>query len=158
MRDRAFYPVELFERHAGVLDVVAGGRVLSHLLHEALGRRDRVADLVRDRCREVLERALVTGLGRAPLLADALRDAATHLVLDQALAQARSDHRGEVVDRDTDPPGAGHDEGGAKAPRAHQDQGEHGRVGDEVGQESNLRVGSATRQLVGALLGRAAAG
>ena len=59
VRDGALDAVELLERHLRVLDVLARRRILAHLLHQALRRRDRVADLVRDRGRELLERAHV---------------------------------------------------------------------------------------------------
>src|SRR5262249_60243751 len=64
MRDRALDALELGERHARVLDVLRAARVLLHLLHQALRGGDRVADLVRDRRRELLERARVAGLQR----------------------------------------------------------------------------------------------
>jgi hypothetical protein len=58
VRDAPLDAVELVDRHLGILDVLDRARVLTHLLHEALRRRDRVADLVRDGRREIVDAGL----------------------------------------------------------------------------------------------------
>ena len=74
VRDAALDAVELVERDLRVLDVLDRRRVLAHLLDEALGGRDGVADLVRDGRRELVDARLLLGLHGGLL--------APHLALD----------------------------------------------------------------------------
>src|SRR5439155_395685 len=69
VRDAVLDAVELLDRDLGVLDVLDRGRVLAHLLDEALGGGDGVADLVRDRRRQLVHAGLLLGLHRGALAA-----------------------------------------------------------------------------------------
>ena len=108
VRHRALDAVELFERDLRIADVLGRGRVLAHLLHEALRRGDRVADLVRDLRGEILERAHVPAFERAALARDARGDLALHLplhlALDHAPAQVGRDERAEIMEGEADAP------------------------------------------------------
>jgi hypothetical protein len=150
--DRALDAVELFQRDLGVADVLPGLEVLAHLLHQALGRRDRVADLVGDRGRELFQGGHVLALQLTPLVADVALDLLTHLSLDEAVAKLRGDDGGEVVADDPDAPGQGHDERGAEARDEEQKDADRG-VGDEVPDERELEVRAPPRFAVGPLLG-----
>ncbi len=85
VRDAPLDAVELVERDLGVLDVLDRVRVLAHLLHQALGGGDRVADLVRDRRRELVDARLLLGRHHRLL--------APHLALDGRLEVALPESR-----------------------------------------------------------------
>ena len=89
VRDRALDARELLERDARVLDVLRRARLLLHLLHQALGGGDRVADLVGDARGELLHRVGVHALERLALAREVRVDALVHLLAHVALAHAR---------------------------------------------------------------------
>ena len=66
--DRALDPVELFERHACVLDVLVQRGVFAHLLDETLGVVIGTANLVGDGSGELLQGSRVLALEDTPLL------------------------------------------------------------------------------------------
>ena len=116
-------------------------RVLAHLLHQALGRGDRVADLVRDGRRQLVDAGLLLGLHHHLL--------APHLALDGrlevALVQhARAEHR-HVVREQADAPA----ERRPQEPRVargqevdQREKGDHAEVAHEVDVEADLRLGA----------------
>ena len=112
--DRTLDPIELFERDPGVADALVGGRVLAHLLHQTLGRRDRIADLVGDRRGELVQRARVLVLEIAAFAQGAALHLERDLAFDQTAPQVREDQRGEEVQHDPDPPARGDDKNGRK--------------------------------------------
>ena len=151
--DAALDALELCQCDPRVLHVLARGRVLSHLLHQALGSRDGVADLVRDARRELLDVARVCVHQAAALARDVGVHALVHLLLDDALAQARGGDRAEPVTREADAPGERDDRGSARA-RDEAQEGDDGQVGDEVREEADLAVGFRARLAQRALFGR----
>jgi hypothetical protein len=152
VRDRALDAVELLERHLRVLDVLLRRRVLAHLLHQALGRRDRIADLVGDRGGELLERAHVAFLEGAALGRRGALHLARDLALDVATAQVGGDQRAEEVADEPDAPGEPDDHRGLEAGDEEQEEAD-GAVGDRVRHEADLHVGAALRLGERALLG-----
>ena len=79
-------------------------------MDEALGRGDRVADLVGDRGRELLEVPRVLTLERHLLAGYVHVDLLLDLVLDDPLAQAGLDHQAEIPARELEAPDDQQDE------------------------------------------------
>ena len=118
VRDGALDAVQLLERHPRVLDVLGRGGILLHLLDQALGGRDRVADLVRDGSRERLHRTRVLAHHLLALALERGAHLAADLAIDEAPAQLRLDHESVEV---LQVPGAAEDQHD-QAHREEEDQ------------------------------------
>ena len=121
------------------------GRVLPHLLHQALGRGDRVADLVRDGRRQLVDAGLLLGLHHHLL--------APHLALDRRLEvalahHAAAEHRHVVREQAEAPAERRPQEPGIVARRMvsrliSARKRDHAEVAHQVGVEADLGVGAA---------------
>ena len=144
MRDRTLHAVELFERDARVLDVLRGRRILAHLRDQAPRRRDRIANLVRDRRRELFERTSVAHVDLTLLCGHARAHARLDLRRCPPLAQDRRQHSEEAVRRQAYPPRQHHDHRDEE-PRGEEQQHSSARIDDRMAQEPNLAIRHAVR-------------
>jgi hypothetical protein len=92
----ADFAVEFFECHPGKLNVVPRNGIFTHLLHQALGCGDRVANFVSDRCRKVFERSRIGAFCDVKFFRTLL-DVSVHLVGDPTVAQPGYSQRRHVV-------------------------------------------------------------
>src|SRR5262245_42242214 len=152
VRDRALDALELGQGDARVLDVLRRARVLLHLLHQALGGRDRVADLVGDAGGELLERARVPALELRALLRERGGDLLAHLGLEEAPAHPGLHQHAPELARETGPPAEAHDE----PDRRQEDQERHHDECEApaLAGEAHLALGALSRLAQRALLGR----
>ena len=153
MRDRTLDAVQLPQGDLRVLDVFTGTRVFAHLLHQALGRRDRVADLVGNRGRELLHRTRVSSLESAALLRECGLDLIPYLLRDELLADpGLQDEPVELPHAATAPD---QDDQGRNPERLGEDQDDERDYPEPDGLDCELRLalGDPSYLAVLALLG-----
>ena len=155
--DRLLDPVELLQGDVRVLDVLGRAGILAELLHQALGRGDRVADLVRDRRRQLLERAQLLVLEHDPLARHAARDLALDFDPHPLLAEARRDDHLERVRGEADAPAQPDDRRDERALGHEQEEHDHEDVRDQVLEELDLVLGDPVRLFLGSELAAAPA-
>ena len=114
MRDPALDPVELPERHLGVLHVLDRGGILSHLLHQAFGGGDGIPDLVRDGGGEFVDARLLLRLHGRALAAELPLDRRVEEALPK---QTGAEDRHVVGEESYAPPECGPEEPGVAGAR-----------------------------------------
>ena len=152
VRDRALDALKLLQGNARIFDVLTRRRILFHLLDQALGRGDGIADFVGDRGRELLHAAGVLALESLPLARELGMDLLLHFLLDEEVAQLRLDEHPPAALERLRTPEDQHDQKDREADD-QQRQADHGQP-DQLAGDLGLLRGPLMYPTVGSLFGR----